>query len=250
METQTKKFLTFFLLPLALLTAVVWIAQFEMRPDWRLRVNFYDVDSGDATLIKTPSGISAVIDGGSTDKILSKLGSDLPFFDHRIDLLVLTYPENREVIGLVDILKRFEVKKVVLPASSFSSGAFQEFLQLVSDKHIQKIFARSGQRIWLDKSTVLDIFYPTEISDGGIVMKLTFGKTHVLFLDEASPALQQTLISQFDLSSQILKLNDHAANAKLGDDFLQAVKPAFTITASSQTRDEKFSSDGTGVYKN
>lgn len=250
MESQTKKLLTFFLLPLALLTMVVWVAQFETRSDWRLHVNFYNVDSGDATLIKTPSGISAVIDGGSTDKILSKLGSDLPFFDHRIDLLVLTYPENREVTGLVDILKRFEVKKVVLPASSFSSGAFQEFLQLVADQHIQKIFARSGQRVWLDKSTVLDIFYPTEISDGGMVMKLTFGHAHVLFMDEASPALQQTLVSQFDLSSQILKLDDHVATAKLGDDFLQAVKPVFTITSPGQTKDEKFSSDGSGVYKN
>ena len=109
MESQTKKLLIYLILPLVLLAAVVLVATFESRPDFRMHLNFYDVGNSDATFIRTYQGRKIIIDGGSTDKVLAKLGSDLPFYDHSIDLLILDYPTSNEVTGLVNILKRYDV---------------------------------------------------------------------------------------------------------------------------------------------
>lgn len=179
MTSATKKLLIYFLLPLALLLVVVTIANIRGKPDFKLHVNFYTVDGGSSVFIKTYQGRKIIINGGSNDKILSKIGNEMPFFDRTIDLMVLTNPSNSNIPGLVSILKRYQVKKVLLPPSDFSSSSFSEFLQVVKDKGIEKIFARAGQRFWLDAGTVIDITAPTLGQSGGIESDLRFGKIQV-----------------------------------------------------------------------
>lgn len=250
MEAYSKKLLKFLILPLFLLSAAVFAAKSQSRADFLLHLNFYDVDSGDATFIQTHEGNKILINGGSNDKILSKLGDDLPFYDHAIDLLIVTYPTTNELGGLVSVLKRYKVKKVILPASSASSAAFQELLQLVKAKQIEKVFAKAGQRIWLDNSTVFDIYYPSETDSGGVVGKLSFGKISVLFMDQADSSLQYSLPRQFEVKSQILKLDAYATKTALTDDFVKAVSPDYIIKSSNEEKnDSKFVSDGTNLYK-
>lgn len=252
METQTKKLLTFFLLPLALLTAVVWIAQFETQPDWRLHVNFYDVGQGDSIFIQTYLGRQIVVDGGPSDLVLERLGADLPFFDRSIDMLILTHPHADHVIGLVDILRRYQVKKVLLPDVKFNSSAYQEFLDLIEKKHIEKIFAQAGQRVWLDNSTVLDIYYPgpgqidqsagkegfgvasLQVNDTSIVAKLSFGRSHILFTGDAGVDIEHQLMTEFNLQSDILKVGHHGSSFSSSKEFLEEVRPAYAVIEVGQ----------------
>ena len=110
METKTKNLLRFFILPLFLLAVAVGVANGKAKPDFLLHVNFYDVGQGDATMIETYLGHQIMIDGGPSDKVLSEIGHDLPFFVRTIDLLIMTHPHEDHVAGLVDILKRYKVK--------------------------------------------------------------------------------------------------------------------------------------------
>ena len=86
MEAQTKTILRWLILPLTLLTAIVYIAAFQTQPDFKLHAYFYD----NFFLVKTYTDRKIIIDGGSDDKILSKIGNQLSFYDHSIDLLILT----------------------------------------------------------------------------------------------------------------------------------------------------------------
>jgi len=76
----------------AVITILVWIAVFSLRPDYKLHVNFYDVGQGDAIFIETMAGNQILIDGGPDSSILQKLGKDLPFYDRSLDLVILTHP--------------------------------------------------------------------------------------------------------------------------------------------------------------
>lgn len=62
-----------------------------------LEVDFLDVSQGDAVLIKTPFGQNLLVDGGPDDTVLTRLSETLPFWDRKIDLMVLTHPHDDQV---------------------------------------------------------------------------------------------------------------------------------------------------------
>lgn len=212
-----------------------------------LHAHFYDVGQGDGMMIQTYLGRQIVIDGGPSNAILKDLGHDMPFFDRTIDMLILTHPHTDHVAGLVDILKRYKVKQVLLPDVKFNSAAYEEFLNLVDKQRIQKIYAHMGQRIWLDPATVFDVYYPAEgeidlsqgsdgfgqaatnVNDTSIIGKLSFGKTHILFTGDASTNIEYSLIGQFNLNADILKVGHHGSKYSTSQEFLQAVDPKFGV---------------------
>ncbi|HJX37995.1 MAG TPA: MBL fold metallo-hydrolase [Anaerolineae bacterium] len=90
-------------------------------PDGRLHVHFLDVGQGDAILIQCPNGQQILVDGGPEPSVLlSHLGRRFPFWDHSLDLVVLTHPEEDHLGGLVEVLTRYDVSLVlrrwVMPA--------------------------------------------------------------------------------------------------------------------------------------
>ncbi len=79
-------------------------------PDGRLHLFALDIGQGDAILVVAPTGETALIDGGpDPDLTLRRLGERLPFWQRRLDVLVLTHPHEDHVAGLLPALERFEV---------------------------------------------------------------------------------------------------------------------------------------------
>ncbi len=154
MATQTQKLLIYLILPLGLLLAAVVVASYQTRPDNKLHVQRYDFGS---TLIQTYQGNQVLIDGGPDDRILAALGKSLPFYDHQIDLLILTKADEFHATGLVYILKRYEVRQILLPEGNFSSAAAGELLSLIDQKKINKTYLASNPKIMLDSGTLLDL---------------------------------------------------------------------------------------------
>jgi competence protein ComEC len=101
-------------LPLTAATLlVVGALTFLTRPDGRLHLVALDIGQGDAILIVAPSGRTALIDGGpDPDLTMRRLGEQLPFWQRRLDVLVLSHPHEDHVAGLVPALERFVVGAV------------------------------------------------------------------------------------------------------------------------------------------
>ena len=246
MEKAPEKFLKYVILPLFLATILAGVAYSNTRPDFLMHVSFYDVGQGDSIFIKTYMGNQILIDGGPSDKVLANLGDDLPFYDRTIDLIILTHPHADHVSGLVDVLKRYKVKMVLLPEVVFRSPAFDKFLKLVDEKRIPKIYARVGQRIFLDQATVMDIYWPNQkeenknfsegfeqssgaLNDTSIVAKLSFGKIKILFTGDASTNVEQTLLPLFNLDSDLLKVGHHGSRFSTSAEFLAEVTPEYAV---------------------
>src|SRR3989338_7093910 len=85
------------------LTIIVWLS-FFCKPN--VEVVFLDIGQGDSILIKTKYNQQILIDGGPDTKVLDRLGRNMPFYDHDLDLVIATHPDAEHVSGLVDVLRR------------------------------------------------------------------------------------------------------------------------------------------------
>jgi competence protein ComEC len=98
---------------LGLTTFLVWSSVLH-RPDGRLHLQVLDTHGGQAVLVISPSGRSALINGGLSPIGLGEaLGRRLPPFQRDLDWLILASAQDTDLIGLSDLGQRFEVGNVL-----------------------------------------------------------------------------------------------------------------------------------------
>ena len=203
------------------------------------RVNFFDVGQGDSIYIRTPQGNDILIDGGPGDAVLSKLGRVLPYGDREIELVIVTHPHADHVSGVVEVLKRFTVKQVLLSDLAYNSETYKTLLSMLAEKQIPVIRPKLGQRIFLDAFTVLDIYYPVsgvfktplkDVNEASTIARLTLGRSHVLFTGDASKA-QEALLTGLGvpLAADILKVGHQGSKTSSGEEFLARVNPDYGV---------------------
>src|SRR4030065_2211620 len=84
-----------------LMTIVVWFAVFTF-PQKKLHIIACDVGQGDAILALYGS-TQILIDGGPNDRVLGCLSKYLPFWDRKVELIILTHPEKDHFSGLIQV---------------------------------------------------------------------------------------------------------------------------------------------------
>ena len=200
-----------------------------------LEIDYLDVGQGDAILIKTPYQQNILIDGGPDNKILSALGKNLAFYDKDLDLIILTHPHTDHLVGLVEILRRYKVKKVLLTEVKNNSPPYLAFLEEIKKQNIEVEKADRPKDIVLGQNLDLKILYPfndvseknfENLNDSSIVAKLIYKNNSFLFTGDAGfPEEQDLLTSKVDLSANVLKVGHHGSKYSSSQEFLAAIKP-------------------------
>ncbi|MCH7604867.1 MBL fold metallo-hydrolase [Patescibacteria group bacterium] len=214
-----------------------------------LTVTFFDVGQGDAIFIETPQGHQILIDGGPDEKVLEKLGMRMPFWDTRLDLVILTHPEKDHVGGLIGVLEFYEVDNILWTGVKKDTNIFREWVKGLEKEQGQGtrvIIAQAAQKIVWASSDVafLDILYPFEslqgeepknINDTSIVAKLVYGQDSFLLPGDISRITENILvINDVDVAADILKAAHHGSKSSSTEGFIRAVDPALTVIQVGQ----------------
>lgn len=227
------------LLTLAILS---WSAVLASQ-DRQLRIYFYDVGQGDAIYIRSPENQDVVIDGGPDSTILSKLGRDMPFYDRKIELIILTHPHSDHLSGLIDILSRYQVDQILCSDIDSDSGAYKEWENLISEKRISKSEAKSGQQVFLGDAKIEILFSVnknqkvSDLNDSSIVSRLIFGQTSVLLTGDASQNVEEKILKQeSELNSNVLKVGHHGSKYSSSVKFLEKVEPQYAVISVGKNK--------------
>jgi competence protein ComEC len=240
METKTLRIFKIILMPLFVATALVVYFDLQTQPDWRMQIDFFDVGQGDAILVTTYQGNQVLIDGGPGNSVLTELGKEMPLLDRQIEMVILTHPHLDHMEGLIQVLRRYNVQKIVLPNVAPGSDTHEEFLAEVVQETAQVIYAQQGQRIWLDNATVFDILHPRsasewrpgtkdDLNDASVVGRLIFGQTSLMLTGDAGKNIESELVGQFNLDSDLLKVGHHGSKYSTSQEFLHAVSPYYAV---------------------
>jgi competence protein ComEC len=224
--------------PLLVLTVFTLVFAFSM-PDEKLHVYFLDVGQGDAILVSKGSRQILVDGGPSPQAITTALGKEMPFWDRSIDLVVLTHPDADHITGLIEVLRRFEVKQVLYPDMDIYSGLYAEFLELIKEKDITTVLAKAGQRIILSEDVCLDVLNPfpgvqySDMDNNSVVLYLESETiSYLLTGDIMKEAEFNLLLRRAVKRSTVLKLAHHGSASSTTDEFLTVANPQIAIVSA------------------
>jgi len=206
--------------------------------DARMRVYFLDVDQGDATLVRTPMNEYVLIDGGPGDKVLEELSAILPFYERTIDVLILTHPHADHVNGLVDVLKRYDVRQVVTTGASYGDAGYFKFLGLVREKGVEIVYI-DGSSDYKMGSVFFDFLFPMEsiqgkhfenINNSSITFRLFGGEEVYYFSGDLEVEGEEMLIEAgLNLRADVFQAGHHGSRTSNSEELLDMMKPQVAV---------------------
>ena len=228
---------------LALASALLWLAV-TAPVSGRLTVIFLDVGQGDAILIEGPDGQRILVDGGPSEEAISAaLGRSLPFYDRRIDLVVLTHPQADHLGGLPGVLRRYDVGSVLASPVEGDSAACRAWKDALRGESAPYHEAAAGQTIDLGNGARLYVLSaPPQESDpnvDSVVIKLTMGRASFFLTGDIESSREAALIrSGADLRATVYKVPHHGSATSSTSQFVSAVDPLVDVI--SVGRDNRF----------
>lgn len=223
--------LTFFLISL------LFIYVYSLPSKSLLKVVICDVGQGDAILVSLGNW-QALVDGGPDNSVLLCLGRHMSVFDRQIELVVLTHPQLDHFGGLIDVLGRYEVSRVIAnPVSGVSTPEYKIFESQLKDKLLAIEPPRHGEILVgaLKASIVSTSKTKSQLKDFSsdpnilsIVTLFSFGDNSILLTGDLDPETSRGLMYSKSISKvDLLKVPHHGSRNGLTVDFLQKTDPRF-----------------------
>jgi len=247
MENRRNKKIAWMVLGiLVCINTVAWAVVKSVSTDHNLEVVFFDVGQGDSIFIETSDGFQVLIDGGPGLAVLEKLGEEMAFYDREIDLIILTHPEHDHMFGLLEVLKRYEIKNILWTGIIRDTAEWKEWKRLIEEEGANILIAETGQKIVLSENIYLSILYPFESLEGqetkytndtSIVAELIFNNVSFLFTGDISKKIEKQLVDEYiDLESDILKIAHHGSKTSSCLEFLEVVSPELVVISVGENR--------------
>jgi competence protein ComEC len=213
------------------------------RPDGRLHVMALDVGQGDAILVVGPDGEAMLVDGGpDPDLVLRRLGEKLPFWQRRIAVVVLTHPHEDHVAGLVPVLERFSVGRVLDPGRAYQNPSYARFVSLArAEGGGAYALARAGAGFGLGPMARVEVLYPGpadaaapllegDVNNASVVLLLRSGSFSALLTGDAEAPVEAQLLARGVIPDvDLLKVGHHGSDSSSTPAFLAAAHPQIAL---------------------
>ncbi len=217
-------------------------AKVSARPLAHLRVDFVDVGHGDAVLITSPTGKTALIDGGFADA-----GPRVAAFVRSrtrapIDLVLLTHRHADHLGGLATVIGRQGARLFMDAVFPHPSPAYSALIRLLEERRIPIRKAERGRTIDLGGGARLVLLTPpdplitgsrSDPNANSVVARLEFGQVRFLLTGDAESVTESWLLkANADVRADVLKLAHHGSRYSSTLRFLKAVSPRVAIASS------------------
>lgn len=220
---------------------LAWMAVNDLSRAGFLEVIFFDVGQGEAIFIKSPHNHQVLIDGGPDKTILERIGKEMPFWDRTIDLIILSHPSADHLKGLLKVLERYEVERILWTGIEVDTFIYQEWLRLINQEGAEIFIAQAGQKIKLGPKIFLDVLNPSEnlkgqkikrgraINNTSIVARLVHNQNSFLLTADIERQVERELKDRKDLGSEVLKIAHHGSRTSSSLEFIETVSPEIAI---------------------
>ncbi len=188
-----------------MLVVLFWIT----LPSKKVKVIFCDVGQGDATLITYKNWQMLIDTGPNNKKVLNCLENNLPFWDKKIEMLMITHGDNDHDGGLTDMSKYYKVEQVI-----YSKNVNQ--FDLIRTDWMTFEVVNSGLK---------------DDNENSIAGVLSYEKTKIFFSGDITADTEKRLVWQKILTDKVdvLKVSHHGSKDGTSEELLEVLKPKLAI---------------------
>lgn len=223
---------------LILLTVFVWLIVFQV-PDNNLHIISCNVGQGDAILV-IQKNIQILTDGGPNKSVLDCLSRYMPFWDRKIELVILTHPDSDHATGLIDVIKRYNVETLLQNNLNTSTQVYKVLQNDVGSKGIKVINPSNDMSIRLDM-IYLDILHPdkdfksSKTNDYSIVYLLKYNDFKAIFTGDISPEIGERIAMSNKIGKvDYIKIPHHGSRNGLTENLLKALEPKIAVISAGK----------------
>lgn len=241
-----------------------WIAAI---PSSNLKIVACDVGQGDASIVMQKN-IQVVIDGGPENRLVNCMGRYIPFWDNKIEMVVLSHAQEDHMSGLELLLERYEVGLLVWNELGVENEKFDSLVALVDGSDTKVLTPRQGDVVetgelrwkvlWpavrLDDPQVLgesvvsadldgsvaDMEGVTgllgwDINEASVVISVEYGGFMGLFTGDIGEEVEAVLVEEGVLTDlTYLKVPHHGSKHSSSQGFLETIKPEVVSIGSGK----------------
>jgi competence protein ComEC len=209
---------------LAICLVALGIGWWFSQPDGKVRVIFCDVGQGDGILVQKGMSQMIIDTGPPNNKMGECLGKYMPFWDKKIEVIIISHWDKDHSGGLVDIEKYYKVEKLYSGKES-------------PDKNEQNIYSSDladGEMIKMGEIE-FDVISTKGVEGKGVDLEngesvigvLSYRINRFLMMGDVTAEVENRMVWRNELMGKIdvLKVSHHGSGTATSEELLEAVKP-------------------------
>ena len=190
------------------LVVIFWLT----LPSSKVEVIFCDVGQGDATLVTYKNWQMLIDTGPNNKRVLTCLEKNVPFWDKKIEVVMITHGDNDHSGGLTDVSKFYQIEQII------DSKKVSQF-DLIKTNWMEFEVVNSG---------------PNDNNEGSIAGILSYENIKIFLSGDITTEVEQRLVWQTVLRQDsgavnILKVSHHGSKNGTSEELLEVLKPKIAI---------------------
>ncbi len=206
----------------------------------QLVVTFCDVGQGDGAYIRTPKKHDIVIDAGPDSSILNCIGANMPFWDRKIDLIILSHFNLDHVAGVVDIVNRYDVKRIAVSTVNSKRQDVKDYMMIFKDKNIDIDDIDVNDKYKIEDGIAIKTLGPIdnpgliEDNNSSLVQLLSYKNYDFLFTGDSSYEVLNPILNRLGREVEVLKVPHHGSKTGLNKESFNTFKPKIAVISSGK----------------
>ncbi len=217
------------------------------RPE--LEFTFVDVGQGDCILMRSKSGFTCLVDGGSTDESSVGTYRIIPFLKAKgigkLDYVIVTHADSDHISGIVELMEDnkkggIEIERLMLPKTTLIEENYESLVNLAEECEIPVVYIKGGDKL-VAGSLELTCLHPAadykaeDSNSYSTVLQVQYGEFRALLTGDLGIEQEKLLVKKGILEDVLLlKVAHHGSKNSTCEEFLECVQPELAIISAGK----------------
>lgn len=255
-DSKCDNMMSKYIIFIGFLCLILMVVAIFQIPDDKLHIVACNVGQGDGILL-THGKSQILVDGGPDNKVLTCLGRHMPFWDREIDAIFLTHADSDHASGLIEVVKRYKVKKFISNMADSGTQTIRVLEKQVGSAELDTVLGVSPKSLrW--GMIHLDILSPhnsqlellgrsnnaglisaysdtKDLNKYSLVVFLSFKNFNALLSGDApADVLEDLAEDPLVQDAEYIKISHHGSKTGLTQNLLELLRPKVAVVSAGK----------------